>query len=89
MKLTYYADTDTLSIALQPGVTGAEAREIADDDVVDFDSSGRVIAIDIDLASTKMDLSVLDAVGLRNVHVYAEAPGRADASEPIVAAPHS
>jgi uncharacterized protein YuzE len=55
MKLHYFPDTDTLSISLlaEPSV---ESEEIADDVVVDFAADGRVVAIDIDHASKKVEL---------------------------------
>ena len=59
MKLHYFPDTDTLSISLldEPSV---ESEEIADDVVVDFAADGRVVAIDIDHASVKVDLSEIE-----------------------------
>lgn len=74
MKLTYYPDTDTLSISLCSGAISAESREIAHDVVVDYDEHRNVVVVDIDLASTKVDLDIVDAVGLPNVHVASTAP---------------
>ena len=55
MKLNYYADTDSLYIDLseQPS---AESREISDGVVLDYDSAGNLVGIDIDNASTKVEL---------------------------------
>lgn len=61
MKLHYYPDTDTLSISLKDAKS-ANTEEIAGDVVLDFDAEGNVISIDIDLASTKLDLTTLEMV---------------------------
>jgi uncharacterized protein YuzE len=63
MKLHYYPDTDSLYIELST-VAGAEAREIADGVVADFDTQGRLVGLDIDQASRKLDLSRIDTVAL-------------------------
>jgi len=59
MKLKYYAETDSLYIDLnsKPGV---ESREVAEGLVVDLDAQGNIVGIDIDHASTKIDLSTLE-----------------------------
>ena len=55
MKVNYFPDTDSLYIDLseQPSV---ESREISEGVVLDYDASGRLVGIDIDNASTKVDL---------------------------------
>jgi uncharacterized protein YuzE len=63
MKLHYYPETDSLYIELKPE-PGAEAREVADGLVVEFDSKGEVAGFDIDQASTRLDLSTLETVAL-------------------------
>ncbi len=63
MKLSYYPETDSLYIELRPG-PGAETREIATGLNADLDSAGRVIGLDIDQASTQLDLSLLETVAL-------------------------
>ena len=63
MKLSYYAETDSLYIELRPG-PGAETREVSDGLNVDLDAAGRVIGFDIDHASTHLDLSMLETVAL-------------------------
>ncbi len=63
MKLSYYADTDSLYIELRPG-PGIETREVADGLQVDLDEAGRVIGFDIDHASERFDLSALETVAL-------------------------
>ena len=58
MKLNYYADTDSLYIDLseQPSV---ESREVSEGIVLDYDSVGNLVGIDIDNASQKVDLKKL------------------------------
>jgi uncharacterized protein YuzE len=46
MKLHYYTDTDSLYIDLNAR-PAADSREITEGLVVDFDSDGRVVGIDI------------------------------------------
>jgi uncharacterized protein YuzE len=63
MKLHYYPETDSLYIELKP-TPGTEAREIVEGLVVDFDAEGDVVGLDIDHASKKLDLSVIETVAL-------------------------
>ena len=58
MKLNYYAATDSLYIDLseQPSV---ESREISEGIVLDYDSKGNLVGIDIDNASRKVQLDRL------------------------------
>ncbi len=63
MKLSYYAETDSLTIELRAG-PGAETRVVADGLNVDLDDAGGVIGFDIDHASTRLDLSMLETVAL-------------------------
>ena len=55
MKVNYFPDTDSLYIDLseQPSV---ESREISEGVVLDYDASGQLVGIDIDNASTKVEL---------------------------------
>jgi len=55
VKLNYYPETDSLYIDLseQPS---AESREISEGVVLDYDSRGNLVGIDIDNASAKVDL---------------------------------
>lgn len=55
MKLNYYPDTDSLYIDLseQPSI---ESREISTGVVLDYDAEGRLVGIDLDNASSKVDL---------------------------------
>jgi uncharacterized protein YuzE len=58
MKISYYPDTDSLYIDLseQPS---AESREISEGIVLDYDAQGRLVGIDIDNASKKVELKKL------------------------------
>ncbi|MBN1929579.1 MAG: DUF2283 domain-containing protein [Chlorobiaceae bacterium] len=58
MKISYYPDTDSLYIDLseQPS---AESREVSDGIVLDYDVEGRLVGIDIDNASKKVNLKTL------------------------------
>lgn len=58
MKLHYYSDTDSLYIDLA-GRAGADSIEISEGVVLDYDSDGRLVGIDIDNASNKIELSTL------------------------------
>lgn len=63
MKLSYYPETDSLYIELRPGA-GTETRAVADGLNVDLDEAGSVIGFDIDNASARLDLSMLETVAL-------------------------
>jgi len=63
MKLHYYPDTDSLYIELS-SKPGSDAREIGDGVVADFDDQGNIVGIDIDHATTKLDLTSLETVEL-------------------------
>ena len=55
MKVNCFPDTDSLYIDLseQPSV---ESREISEGVMLDYDASGHLVGIDIDNASTKVEL---------------------------------
>ncbi len=63
MRLKYYPDTDSLYIDLveSPSV---ESREISEGVVLDYDAAGRLVGIDIDNASNKVELEALILSGL-------------------------
>jgi uncharacterized protein YuzE len=63
MKLHYYPETDSLYIELTDA-PGAEAREIVQGLVADFDADGNVVGLDIDHASRKLDLSKVETIAL-------------------------
>jgi uncharacterized protein YuzE len=58
MKLNYYPETDSLYINLseQPSV---ESREISEGVLLDYDADGRLVGIDIDNASSKVEMEKL------------------------------
>ena len=57
MKLNYYADTDSLYIDLS-STKSVDSKEISEGVVIDYDSSGKITGIDIDIdnASKIIDL---------------------------------
>jgi uncharacterized protein YuzE len=63
MKLHYYPETDSLYIELS-SADSAETRAISDQVNVDFDAEGGVVGIDIDQASTRLDLTSLETSDL-------------------------
>jgi uncharacterized protein YuzE len=63
MKLHYYPETDSLYIDLNSRPS-ADSREIAEGLVIDFDTEGNVVGIDIDHASEKLDLKTLETVSV-------------------------
>ena len=63
MKISYYAETDSIYIELRPG-PGTETREVTSGLNVDLDAEGNVVGFDIDGASARYDLSVLETVAL-------------------------
>ena len=58
MKLNYYPETDSLYINLseQPSV---ESQEISEGILLDYDAEGRLVGIDIDNASHKIEMEKL------------------------------
>ncbi len=63
MKLHYYPDTDSLYIDLN-AKPSADSREVAEGLVIDLDSAGRVVGIDIQHASQILDLNTLETESL-------------------------
>jgi uncharacterized protein YuzE len=55
MRINYYPETDSLYIDLSPK-TSTESREVSPGVVLDYDSDGNLVGIDVDNASTKLDL---------------------------------
>ncbi len=72
MKINYYPDTDSLYIDLSHK-TSVESREVSDGVVLDYDEAGNLVGVDIDHASTKLDMSeiVLGRLPLETAHVLA------------------
>jgi uncharacterized protein YuzE len=58
MKLNYYPETDSLYIDLSEK-TSTESREISEGVVLDYDSAGNLVGIDIDNASEIVQLQQL------------------------------
>lgn len=58
MRINYYPETDSLYIDLssKPSV---DSREVSDGIVLDYDESGNLVGIDIDEASTKLEIEEL------------------------------
>jgi uncharacterized protein YuzE len=60
MKLHYHPDTDSLYIALS-STPSVQSDEVSEGVVLDYDADGRLVGIDIDNASHKLDLHELKA----------------------------
>ena len=71
MKINYYSDTDSLYIELS-SKAGVDSKEVAKGLVLDLDSDGNVVGLDIDNASKLIDLSSLETVSLptKNLKAY-------------------
>ncbi len=58
MRINYYAETDSLYIDLS-SKPSADSCEVAEGIVLDYDSEGNLVGIDIDQASTKLEIKEL------------------------------
>ncbi len=58
MKLNYHPETDSLYIDLSEK-TSVETREISEGVLLDYDVDGQLVGIDIDNASSKVQLKDL------------------------------
>ena len=58
MKIAYYPETDSMYIDLS-AKDSAESREVSPGVVIDYAANGDIVGIDIDNASTKLDLREL------------------------------
>ncbi|HUU01888.1 MAG TPA: DUF2283 domain-containing protein [Myxococcota bacterium] len=56
MKLKYYKETDSLYIDLS-SKPSTDSREISEGVVLDYDADGKLVGIDIDNASHKIELN--------------------------------
>jgi uncharacterized protein YuzE len=63
MKLSYFKDTDTLYIELR-STTSAYSNELQEGVVLDYDSEDKITGIEIENASSSIDLSKLDLMSL-------------------------
>jgi uncharacterized protein YuzE len=68
VKIEYFPETDSLYIDLAER-SGVDAIEVGDGIVIDLDSEGHPVGIDIDQASRHLDLQTLD---LRRIPFEAE-----------------
>ena len=59
MRLLYHSKTDSLYVRLSDK-TSTESEEVAAGIVVDFDSDGHIVGLDIDHASKLLDLTTLE-----------------------------
>ena len=58
MRLNYYPETDSLYIGLSASPS-SESKEISEGVVLDYGPNGRLVGIDIDNASAKVELKKL------------------------------
>ena len=58
MRINYYAETDSLYIDLssKPSV---DSREVSEGIVLDYDADGNLVGIDIDQASSNLEIKEL------------------------------
>jgi uncharacterized protein YuzE len=63
MKFNYYPETDSLYIDLS-SKSSVESKEVSEGVVIDYDADGKIVGIDIDNASTKIDLNDLSFSGM-------------------------
>ena len=63
MKLNYYPDTDSLYIDLSER-DSVDSREVANGVVLDYDADRNLVGIDIDQASSKVQLGHLVLQGI-------------------------
>ena len=59
MKLNYDTETDSLYIELK-STPSQDSKEVAEGLVLDFDGNGNIVGIDIQHASTNLDLNTLE-----------------------------
>ena len=62
MELTYYPDTDTLTIRFSTRIS-EETDEVLPGFYLDYDSEGKIVGIDIDNAGKVVDLAEILAAG--------------------------
>ena len=66
MKITYDPENDCLYIELSENKS-VDSQVVSDDVVLDFDTRGALVSIDIHRASKSVDLTRLEAQGLPRV----------------------
>jgi len=63
LKLSYFADTDTLYIELNSaGIT--DSVDMGKNAIIDLDAEGNVVAITVEHASTRADMQTLTLSGI-------------------------
>lgn len=62
MKFEYYLETDSLYLTLRDGV-GVDVIQLNDEFCADLDSAGSIIGLDIQHASSVVDISKFELVG--------------------------
>ena len=67
MKLHYYQDTDSFYIDFR-STPSSDSKEVGDGVIIDFDSNGNIVGIDIQNASKKIDFKTLETVDLPMTH---------------------
>ena len=75
MKLEYHRESDMLYIQWMPG-TSSESEEVSPGVVLDYDAQNRVVGIEIEDASRKIDLTRLEinALPLLNLVLHQAMP---------------
>ena len=63
MKLSYFTDTDTLYIEFRAD-TVLETKDLDENTLVDLDQNGQIIALTVEHASQRTDVSHLKLSGL-------------------------
>ena len=58
MKIEYFPDTDSMYIDLSER-SSVDSVEVSDGVVIDYDSAGSIVGIDIDQAQKKLNLKVM------------------------------
>lgn len=58
MKINYYPDTDSLYIDFSER-SSADSFEVSEGVVIDYDADGNIVGIDIDNATSKLELKEL------------------------------
>ena len=73
MKLNYHPETDSLYIDLSERPS-SESKEVSEGIVLDYDLDGRLVGIDIDNASNKVELKKL---------ILNQSPGTVESISPL------
>lgn len=63
MKVSYFADTDTLYIELK-GSGVAETRDLDENTILDLDADGKLVSITMEHASTRTDVQTIKLSGI-------------------------